>query len=202
MAYKLPILCKNKPTITQLYGNTSNNKWYAEHGITADFNQGVDFVTGDPKTTYGTPLVCPFPTANVVKVTFDTPLSTKGNGVTIEYKLDKKTRYQVVLWHTGEVKIKIFDKIKEGNVICYIGNSGLCSPTPTTDNPFAGSHLHLMTYKNGVLIDPLTIFNKDEWFVGEDSGSDHDLEPMKWAWAKLGITDWVLRLITALKWYK
>ena len=40
--------------------------------------------------------------------------------------------------------------IKKGELIGYVGNTGLCS----------GPHLHLGLYKNGTAIDPLTVINK------------------------------------------
>lgn len=197
---KLPIGGPRRPIITQFFGNTSNNAWYQANGVNIPSHNGVDFVTGTPLETYGTPLVCPFPTAKVIKISFVSPLYTKGNGVTLEYKYDGLT-FQLVLWHTGEVKVKLGDKVKEGDVICYIGNSGLCNPPPTTDNPYAGSHLHLMLYVDGVLTDPMKWFNGD-WYVGEDSGIQHDVEPIKWGVEKLGYTDWFLKFLYALRFWK
>jgi murein DD-endopeptidase MepM/ murein hydrolase activator NlpD len=70
---------------------------------------------------------------------------------------------------------------REGDIIGYIGNSGLCRPAPTPQRPFDGAHLHLMLFKNGILIDPLTVFNPNEWFVFSDTGVDKDAPPLQWA---------------------
>lgn len=221
MKLKLPIKSPIKPTMTQGYANTSFNEWYHEHGINNSHHNGCDFTCGSPVKTYGTPLVAPF-NGKVTVVTFSEPMSTKGNGVRIKSEpLDidgVQTILEVVLWHTGEVRLKVGDKIKEGDVICYIGNSGTVFPEPTPNRPFDGSHLHLMVYAktkkgsrwitkapvntiNGES-DPLEYFDKDSWYIGEDSGSSHDLNPLAWRWSKLGITEWWLRLIEALKFLK
>jgi len=167
---KLPISSPIKPTITQPYGDKSSVAWYQANGLNLTEHNGVDFVIGNPQLTYGTKLVCPFPNATLSKSWWDTPLSTKGNGVEIQ-----SGEYQVRFWHCSEIVIK--STYKEGDVIGYIGNSGLCRPAPTDTRPFDGSHLHLMVLKNGVLIDPLTIFNKDGWYVSSDTPVDKDLPP-------------------------
>jgi len=203
MPWKLPIKTYRKPTITQVFGETKNNEWYKSVGIDIPSHNGVDFGIGTPVQTYGTPLVCPFPVASVVKVTFTTPMETKGNGVTIQYKDEKKIRWQLVLWHTGEVAIKMFDTLKEGDEICFIGNSGICRPAPTPERPYDGSHLHLMLYKNGVLVNPMDYFDENNWYVvSTDSGWEHDLEPLKWSWGVRGVTDWFIKFLEALRWWR
>jgi len=198
---KLPIKCPQVPYLTQAYGNKSSVPWYIANGLNLTEHNGADFITGDSVATYGTPLVCPFETAKVVKVTFDTPMSTKGNGVTIEGRVGDD-KIQVVLWHTGEVALRRGDKIKEGDIICYIGNSGLCRPAPTAEYPYNGSHLHLMIFKNGILGDPATIFDFKTWYLGDYGNHVHDIHPIIWATEKLGISDWWMKLILAMKWWQ
>jgi murein DD-endopeptidase MepM/ murein hydrolase activator NlpD len=168
---KLPISSPIKPTITQLYGDKSNVAWYQSNGLNLAEHNGVDFVVGDPTLTYGTRLVCPFQKATLSKSWWDNPLSKKGNGIEIQ-----SGEYQVRFWHCSEIVVK--SKYVESDTLGYIGNSGLCFPAPSDKKPFDGSHLHLMAYKNGVLIDPLTIFNKDEWYLSTDTGVDKDLPPL------------------------
>lgn len=218
MKYKLPIGGSRKPILTQKYGETSNNEWYKAHGINNPFHNGCDFVTGTNVQTYGTPLVSPFK-GRVVKVTFDSPMSTKGNGVTIESDPIGDVKFQVILWHTGELQCKVGDILNEGQVVCYIGNSGLVNPSPTPDNPYAGSHLHLGCYKyrkgtgnvwsyeydpNHTVLgecDPLLWFDKDQWYQGPDSGPLHDMEPLKWSWSVRGVTDWFIKLVEAFNFW-
>jgi len=178
--------------VTQDYGNTSNNAWYQANGVTAPFHNGIDIVTSfDSQKTYGTECVCPFEKATVVKVIFDTPTSTKGNGVTIQSEPKDGVIYQVVFWHTGEVPVKIGQVLKEGDVVCYIGNSGLCNPKPTAERPWDGAHCHLMLFKfqlvnntwvlqnadNGVggAINPASLFDFKQWYIGKDTDKfSHD----------------------------
>ena len=214
--YKLPIKSPNKPIITQLYGNTSNNAFYSANGIKNPFHNGIDFVTGTAIQTYGTPLVCPFPEGGYVDdVVYDSPMSTKGNGVYVKSNMINGRQIKIILWHTGEVAVKKGQILNEGDLICYIGNSGLCNPSPTIDNPYAGSHLHFGCYKylNGQVdypkvpsvmgeVDGLTIFDKDQWYVGTDSGFMHDMGPAQWLWNKLGITDGWAKFIAILKFWK
>lgn len=205
--FKLPIRTNKQPYLTQKYANTSNNAWYASNGVNFPFHNGQDWVIASPtaQDTYGTALVCPFDKATVVKVTWDSPTSTKGNGVTIETNQNGKI-LQVVLWHTSEVTVKVGQVLKEGDVICYIGNSGLCSPKPTKDTPFAGSHLHLMVFEwdnllncwkdkdNGVggAQDPGNYFDYQWYHTDSDTGYEHD----KWV-----ITEYLkgMDIVSALK---
>ena len=170
---KLPISSPVKPTITQSFGDTSNAVWYEIHGMNMTSHNGVDFVVGDSTMTYGTKLVAPID-CELSQTWWDTPLSTKGNGIQVAWETGAD-RFNLRFWHCSEIVIK--KSYKEGEVVGYIGNSGLCSPFPTDTQPFNGSHLHLMVYKNGTIIDPLTIFNKDEWYVSPDTGVDKDLPP-------------------------
>jgi hypothetical protein len=147
-------------TIAQRFGSLDNAKWYEANGIPPAHN-GLDTVFGTNQETYGTPLVCPFKSCYLSKVTFDTPMSTKGNGITIGHK-----NLQVVFWHVSEVVQK--PSYREGEIIGYVGNSGLCKPPPSPTRPFDGSHLHLMVYDNGVLKDPQLYFDTRTWYEGED----------------------------------
>ena len=213
--YKLPLKSPIKPTITQLYGNTSLNAWYSANGIKNAFHNGVDICCGNNVQSYGTPMVCPFPEGGYVdEIVYESPMTTKGNGVYIKSNLVNNTQYKLILWHTGEIVVKKGQQLKEGDIICYMGNSGLVNPPPTTDNPYAGTHLHFGCYKitNGQYVynnptilgetDPLLYFDKNQWYLGEDSGYAHDMNPLIWMWSKLGITDWWLKLLTAFKFWK
>lgn len=168
---KLPLSSPIKPTITQLFGDKSRIAWYKTNGIDIEEHNGVDFTVGNPEMTYGTKLVCPFPSAGLSRTWFTDPCSTKGNGIEISYE-----NYLARFWHCSEITVK--SNYREGDVVGYIGNSGLCNPSPTDTRPFDGSHLHLMVFKDGILIDPLTIFDRNAWYVSPDTGVDKDLPPL------------------------
>jgi len=188
MKYPFPIKCHSglKPRITQYFGNTSNNAWYKANGITAPAHNAVDFVLGTPVQTYGTAFVCPFPEAQISKVWWSGPMSTKGNGVQIVYQ-----NYQVLIWHCSEIVVTS-GKVKFGETIAYLGNSGLCNPAPTYTQPFSGTHGHLGVTQSGIEIDPLTIFDIKSLIVGEDSGMDKDFPPLFW------VLDWIKSQINKL----
>ena len=173
---KLPISSPIKPTITGTYGFTSPEQvaWYKARGLNMTSHNGVDFAIGSPELTYGTKLVAPRD-CELSQTWWDTPLSTKGNGIQISWE-NEADRFNVRFWHCSEIIVK--PSYKEGDIIGYIGNSGLCNPAPTDTRPFDGSHLHLMVYKNGVIIDPLTIFNKEEWYLSSDTSTEEDLPPL------------------------
>jgi len=180
MKYKLPIAVPKglKIRVTQYYGDKTRVAWYKANGIDIDEHNGIDFCIGDAIETYGTKLVCPFPRAGLNKIWFEGAMNTKGNGIEIGYS-DGKDYLQIVLWHLSEVVTN--GLYLEGETLGYIGNSGLCDPRPTAERPFNGSHLHLIAYRNGVLIDPQEIFDLSQWYEGEETGQGKDLPPLFWS---------------------
>lgn len=181
MKYKLPLLIPEGyvPHIVALFGDTSSVAWYRENGLNLDYHNGVDIALITPELTYGTAIVCPVPAAELSKTWWENSMSTSGNGIQIAWE-ENNDRYNMRAWHCSEIVTK--SSYKEGNVIGYIGNSGLVRPAPTPQSPFGGSHIHLMLYKNGVLVDPLTVFNRDDWFISTtDTGIEKDLPPLRWA---------------------
>lgn len=204
-----PFRTSNKLSVTQEYGNKSLNSWYVANGVSAPFHNGTDVVFGDNLQTYGTECINPFDKATVVKVTWDSPTSTKGNGVTIQSEDINGSIYQVVFWHTGEIAVKIGQQLKKGDVICYVGNSGLCNPKPTEKEPWGGSHCHLMLFENkftklpngsqyvpvdsnngvGGALNPRLLFDFSKCEVGKDTGFEHDYGVLtswidKFSWVK------------------
>lgn len=167
-----------KPIITQPYGDKSSVDWYKANGLDLTEHNGTDFIVGDSIQTYGTPVVCPVPKAELSRIWFTNAMSTSGNGIQICWE-DNGGNYSMRCWHLSETVSKM--EYSEGDIIGYLGNSGLCRPAPTYSQPFNGSHLHLMLWKNSKLIDPLSYFNKNEWYVGEDTGTEKDLPPLFWA---------------------
>ena len=187
MKYPLPLeIVKGRfPVVTQEFANLSNNAWYVANGIKFDASSGgghngTDIVIGGGKNqatdSYGTKLVNPFPKALKNKVWFDEPMSTKGNGVKVQHT-DERGTIKMVVWHCSECNDQ--EEYKKGDTLGYIGNSGLVSPKPSVWNAHAGSHLHLMTYVNDVLVNPREVFDFKKWTVSKvDTSVDKDLPPI------------------------
>jgi len=212
---KLPFKTSQRPIVTQEYGDFSNAFWYQQHGIQIPYHNGTDIVFGNSKQTYGTEIVCPFKKASVVQVWWNNPTDTHGNGVLIETDIDEVTKWRVLFWHSGEIAVKLGQELTEEDLICYVGNSGLVNPKPTSDAPWAGAHCHLGTFlykwvtvpqgsyfalqepKNGVngALNPRLLFDFYSWYNGPDTGLAHDM----WAlipWAKIqsNIVAWIKKI--------
>ena len=55
--------------------------------------------------------------------------------------------YQTLYGHVNAFSVKKGDKVSQGDIIAFVGNTGMST----------GPHLHLSIYKNGKLIDPLSV---------------------------------------------
>ena len=131
----LPVSFKDKNThqVTSSFG-------YRMHPIykTPKFHAGMDF-TG----------------------TIGTPIYATGNGVVIESKFDKGYgrhvvidhgfSYKTLYAHMDKILAKKGQKIKRGDVIGYLGNTGLST----------GPHLHYEVRKNDKPIDPINFYFND-----------------------------------------
>lgn len=210
----------SKLTITQGYGATGDLAWYKEKGIAFPFHNGVDLIVepnNDGMTTYGTACFCPFPKGWTVKKTFDSPMSTKGNGITLEsdsfVEDGVQKKLQLIYWHFSKLVDETSHVHKD--IVGYIGNSGAVKPEPTPLCPFNGSHLHFMLFEyfavngrwvlqnsdNGVggAIDPMTRFTLDIVEYAKDTGISFDVEPIKWAFEKLNLTGVFEKMMFVLK---
>ena len=56
--------------------------------------------------------------------------------------------------HLDARYVNVGDKVKQGQVIGLVGNTGNCWPRPTESNPVAGSHLHFEMRLNGNRVNP------------------------------------------------
>lgn len=65
-------------------------------------------------------------------------LWTYGTFVVIEHENGMRTYYA----HMSKKFVSVGDYVQAGQVIGESGNTGRVSPTPTTSNPYAGTHLH------------------------------------------------------------
>lgn len=175
-----------------------------------------DFIIGDLTLTerdnlrlsYGAQFVSPVPNAECVQKWDFGPMNNLGNGVDIEWQEDGYY-WRLHFWHTVKELVKVGDKLTEGQVVGLMGNTGDCRPLPTVDNPFAGTHCHLRLSRynkneyggnfNIVSLDPSDYFDVYNPYQGNDSSVTVDLEPVKWAWDKLGITTAFDKLVYLLK---
>lgn len=181
MKLPLPIeIVKGRyPVVTQEWGDTSRVEYYRAHGLNITAHNGTDIVIGGPgdggRNTYGTKLVCP---ADALRnaTWFTSPLSTQGNGVKVQWQDEERGTIKMVVWHLSEVNRQ--EEYKKGDLLGYIGNSGLVDPPASVWNVFQGSHLHLGTWINNVECDPREIFDFSQWHVSEtDTSMEKDLPP-------------------------
>ena len=127
-----------KPVVGNLGSRFGNRK----HPITGklQFHNGLDI-----SAPYGTPIKSPL-SGEVIKVWTD---SMSGNAINIKHKNNLITGYA----HLSKFNVKQGDKVKAGDVIGYVGSTGLST----------GNHLHLVVKKmdsKGVYqyVDPLIYF--------------------------------------------
>lgn len=55
----------------------------------------------------------------------------------------------------GSRKVSVGQKVKQGQVIGVVGNTGNCLPRPTPSNPLRGTHLHFEVRVKGSPVNPL-----------------------------------------------
>lgn len=83
-----------------------------------------------------------------------------GNYVLIKHNEKYKTRYAHLRY--GTINVNVGDKVKKGQVIAVMGNTGYCGKS-------GGRHLHFEVIKNGTRIDPTPYIKSDlpMWEVGK-----------------------------------
>jgi len=114
---------------------------YRIHPIykTHKMHEGIDFTAPT-----GTPI---YATGNGKVVEPDNGMSGYGNVVLIDHGFG----YQTLYGHMSRVKVRPGQKIKRGELIGYVGNTGLSS----------GPHLHYEVIKGGRKINPINYFFND-----------------------------------------
>lgn len=112
-------------------------------------HRGIDMITrGGTGNTFGKQIRC---VADGVVYSADIGYNGGwGNNVYINHGNGVYTRYA----HCSDVLVRPGQKVKQGQVIALVGNSGRCRPTPTAQNPHAGAHLHFEVSVNGNRVDP------------------------------------------------
>ena len=80
----------------------------------------------------------------------DNILWTYGTYVVIEHEDGMRSYYA----HLRSRKVSVGDTVSGGEIIGYSGNTGRVSPSPTSSNPYAGTHLHfeIRVKKDGVYV--------------------------------------------------
>jgi murein DD-endopeptidase MepM/ murein hydrolase activator NlpD len=114
---------------------------YRLHPIykTYKMHSGIDFTapTGTPIYATGNGRIVPAPNG----------VSGYGNHVVIDHGFGYKTLYA----HMYKSKVRMGERVKRGQLIGYVGNTGLSS----------GPHLHYEVIKNGNKINPINYFFND-----------------------------------------
>lgn len=115
--------------------------------LTSRFGWRSDPFTGVRTFHTGIDLAAPIGTR--IKATLDGTVATSGySAVYGNYVIvTHNDGYQSLYGHMSRVAVKRGDSISQGGTIGYVGNTGYST----------GSHLHLSVYKNGKMIDPLSL---------------------------------------------
>lgn len=175
--------------ITQVFKSTALVEYYKSKGLNIQEHMAVDVTCGNSAQTYGTPFVCPFPTATINTYTQADPENGMGGRIIVQYTQPDGTVLYVGGIHLSGVNVqKIY---KEGDVLGWIGNYGYVLPEPTIGTPFGGSHIHLTLVEkkpgqaNGTTVDPLLYFDVKNPFRSPDTGLTRDVFAFKWAIQKI-----------------
>lgn len=118
-------------------GFGENPQIYKPLGIKG--HNGIDWVYD-----HGTPIRAAHPGI----VTYAGIANDEGVGVVIRtlepYEYEGGAAFfKSIYWHlTKNVPVKVGQKVKTGDVIGYMGNSGFVSPKPSAGCPKCGTHLH------------------------------------------------------------
>jgi murein DD-endopeptidase MepM/ murein hydrolase activator NlpD len=73
------------------------------------------------------------------------------SGYGLAIVIDHGFGYQTLYGHCSSIIVKPGDRVKRGQIIGYVGSSGLS----------VGPHVHYEVIKNGVKIDPINFFYND-----------------------------------------
>jgi murein DD-endopeptidase MepM/ murein hydrolase activator NlpD len=172
------IKLKGKPIVETLgYGDTSFAEAYKRLGWSIRAHNGRDYVCGVGRTdSYGLPIIAT-QDGIIQKVTWDSPMSTKGNGITLQGNpfthTDGKQRIlSDVYWHLSDVTVQAGQQVKQGQTIGYLGNSGFV--VGDNNNPYGGTHLHYMVYE-------YEYDQTGKWVLkGDNALTGGTVDPNKW----------------------
>lgn len=100
-------------------------------GFSFENHEGIDFVAA-----YGTPI---YATAEG-----QVRLAENSNGYGNHVIIDHGYRHETLYAHMSELAVKVGDRVKRGQLVGYLGNTGRSS----------GPHLHYGVYRNGKAVNP------------------------------------------------
>ena len=115
--------------------------------LSSRFGYRIDPIKNTPSSHTGIDLACPEGTSIYAAmsgtVAYTGFSSVYGNYVIIKHH----DGYQTLYAHMSKIIAKKNDKVSQGTVIGLVGSTGYST----------GPHLHFSVYKNGKLVDPLTV---------------------------------------------
>ena len=177
MTYKLKLPLKvtdKKIVVTLPYGDKTYAKTYALLGWSIKIHNGSDFAySASAEYNYGKDIISAS-NGRVVKVWFDTPTNSKGNGVEVQTEPfdcpDGKRRIlSIIYWHLSSVNVVPGQEVRVGDKLGEMGNSGTVFGTSISAK--SGSHLHFMVY-------PILV---ETWQVEfPNNGANGAVDPMLW----------------------
>jgi murein DD-endopeptidase MepM/ murein hydrolase activator NlpD len=134
-----------KTDILQLYGMAA--AYYYKNFPNLNGHDGWDLrPRGAPNLGYGTPILAVHDGTISSIQEFDAR-GRRSNGI---YLKSTDGSFFTVYWHLSRFNdIRLFQPIKAGEVIGFMGNSGFVDPPPTPQNPYSATHLHLAVYIPG-----------------------------------------------------
>lgn len=106
---------------------------------TPEFHAGLDFTANTGTEIYAT--------GDGIVITADAAAQGYGNHVVISHGFG----YQTLYGHMSKIAVKIGKKVKRGELIGYVGNTGRST----------GPHVHYEVIKNGEKINPVNFFFND-----------------------------------------
>ncbi|MFP7298638.1 peptidoglycan DD-metalloendopeptidase family protein [Neobacillus niacini] len=130
------------------------------HNNNYEPHTGVDFTSKDGETFDVTAAL----SGKVTRVEED---ATLGNVIEIEHDKGIVTQYQSV----KDVKVKVGDKVKQGQVLAKAGQS--------LYQEDAGTHVHFEIRKDGIPVNPTNFFNKPVSELQEETAADEKKEDKK-----------------------
>lgn len=210
--FKAPLICPK------------GSRVYVTQGYKPDIHDAVDLVVWkdglspemNKEFTHGAQEVSPFKVAECMQseyfektVGMQGQEAPSGGWVDIKGYYDETYDMTLHFQHNCINKIKVGDIVKEGQIIGYMGNAGLCTPAPTADYPFDGTHLHLSVWlrsrqpnANAFSVNPFDYFDFTKWYEGEDSSKEIDNERRVWGLNKKGFKDnWEKIVYLIKRWY-